>query len=83
MENYLNKLKVAVINQNLTELEQIAKKEPVFETIEEAREIQAYLKEAVKIFEKEKNKLANEMQKIRRLQKYNLQNKNDSFNFKV
>ena len=83
MNKYLNELKVAVINEDLKKLEQITKKEPVFETIEEAKEIQAYLKEAVKLLQKEKNRLFGEMQKIKNLQKFNQKEKKEKINFKI
>jgi hypothetical protein len=83
MENYLNELKIAVINEDLKKLEQITKKEPVFETIEEAKEIQAYLKEAVKLLQKEKNRLFIKMQKIKNLQKFNQKEKKEKINFKI
>jgi len=69
----------------LKKLEQIVEKEPVFETIEEAKEIQAYLKEAVKLLQKEKNRLSLEMKKIRQLQKFNNSNekRKENFNFQA
>ena len=72
MRNYLNNLKAAVINRDLKKIEQIIKKEPVFENIEEAKEIQAYIKEAVKLFEEEKNKLLKDMKKIKQIKNYTL-----------
>ena len=72
MKNYLNNLKVAVINQDLKKIEQIIKKEPVFESEDEAKEIQAYIKEAIKLFEAEKSRLLKDMQKIKQIKNYTL-----------
>ncbi|GAB6074547.1 hypothetical protein [Nautilia lithotrophica] len=85
MKNYLNDLKVAVINQDLKKLEEIIDLTPEFNSIEEAKEIQAYLKEAIKILENEKNKLSNEMKKIKNIQKFNNEQikKKETFNFKA
>lgn len=84
MKDYLNKLKVAVINQDLKLLEKIIQNDPEFESIEEAMEIQAYIKEAVKLLQKEKERLSLEMQKIQNLKKfYNQQKENETFDFKA
>ncbi len=72
MESYLNNLKTAVINQDLKKIEQIIKKEPVFESEDEAKEIQAYIKEAIKLFEAEKSRLLKDMQKIKQIKNYTL-----------
>ena len=72
MKSYLNNLKAAVINRDLEKIKQIIKKEPVFESVEEAKEIQVYIKEAINIFEKEKNILLKEMQKIKKIKNYTL-----------
>ncbi|AZV46194.1 hypothetical protein C3L23_02575 [Nautilia sp. PV-1] len=84
MKSYLNELKVAVINQDLKLLEKIIQNDPEFESIEEAMEIQAYIKEAVKLLQKEKDRLSLEMQKIQNLKKFNNQQKeNETFDFKA
>ncbi len=84
MKNYLNELKIAVINQDLKKLEEIVNFTPEFNSIEEAKEIQAYLKEAVKILEKEKSKLSNEMHKIKQIKKFNTEKNNaKKIDFKI
>ncbi|WP_024787828.1 MULTISPECIES: hypothetical protein [unclassified Lebetimonas] len=83
MENYLNELKIAVINEDFDKLKKLVKEDITFSSIEEAEEINAYIKKAVKILKKEKEKLSHEMQKIKKLQKFNIQKKNDLFNFKI
>ncbi len=81
--SYLNELKVAVINRDFDKLEKLSKEKAVFNSIEEAKEIQAYMNEAVKLLQKEKNKLSLEMRKIKNLQKFNQQEKKEKFSFKV
>jgi len=81
--NYLKELKLAVINKDLKKLEELSKKNPFFSSIKEAKEFLGYLYEAIKILEKSKNKLSNDMKEIKKLQKFYLNNSNDSFNLKV
>jgi len=84
MKSYLKELKIAVINQDLKLLETIIQSDPEFDTIEEAMEIQAYIKEAVKLLQKEKGRLSLEMRKIQNLKKFNNQQKeNETFDFKA
>ncbi|GAX87223.1 conserved hypothetical protein [Lebetimonas natsushimae] len=80
---YLNKLKAAVINEDIEKLKELIKEEISFSSIDEAKEINFYIKMAVNILEKEKEKLSSEMQKIKKLQKFNFENKKDLFNFKI
>lgn len=79
----LKELKLAVINKDLKKLEELSKKNPFFSSIKEAKEFLGYLHEAIKILEKSKNKLSNDMKEIKKLQKFYLNNSNDSFNLKV
>jgi len=81
--SYLNELKVAVINGDLKKLEELSKKEPFFSSLEEAKEIQAFIKKAVEILEKEKKKTALNMQKIKKLQKFNSSKEHKAFDFKA
>jgi len=83
MKNYLNKLKIAVINEDINKLEELVNETPEYETIEEAKEIIAFLQQAIKLLQKEKNKLSTEMQKIKKLQKYNQSKEQNSFEFKI
>jgi len=80
---YLNSLKVAVINKDLDKLKEVVNMQPVFNSLDEAKEIQAYLNEAVKILKEEKEKLSKEMKKIKNLQKFNEQKDQETFNFKA
>ncbi len=82
--SYLSELKIAVINEDLKKLEELSKKELSFFSLEEAKEIQAFIKKAVEILEKEKKKTALNMQKIKKLQKFNLKKERcKSFDFKA
>jgi len=85
MKNYLNDLKIAVVNKDINRLEKLIDITPEYDSIEEAQEIVAFLKEAISILQKEKNKLSIEMQKIKNLQKFNKEQMKDkqTFNFKV
>jgi 5-keto 4-deoxyuronate isomerase len=83
VKNYLDELKIAVINEDINKLKELVKKDISFSSIDEAKEINSYIQMAIKLLEKEKEKLSIEMQKIKKLQKFNIQNKKDIFNFKV
>lgn len=83
MKNYLDELKIAVINEDINKLKELVKKDISFSSIDEAKEINFYIQMAIKLLEKEKEKLSIEMQKIKKLQKFNIQNKKDIFNFKA
>jgi LPS O-antigen subunit length determinant protein (WzzB/FepE family) len=83
MKNYLNRLKVAVINEDVEKLKELLKEDISFSSVDEAKEINSYIKMAVNFLEKEKEKLSFEMQKIKKIQKFNIQNKKDLFNFKA
>jgi len=71
MKNYLNELKITVINEDIDKLKKLINETPEYDTIEEAQEIIAFLQQAIKLLQKEKNKLSTEMQKIKKLQKFN------------
>ena len=70
MENYLNNLKAAIINQDIKRLKEILKEEPSFKNLEEAKEIQVYFKEALKLIQEKRDKLFKDMQKIKKLKNY-------------
>jgi hypothetical protein len=85
MKNYLNELKIAVINEDIDKLQKLIDTAPEYDTLQEAQEIVAFLQQAIKLLQKEKNKLSVEMQKIKKLQKFNneqMKNK-QTFNFKA
>jgi hypothetical protein len=82
---YLNELKVAVINEDIDKLKKLIDITPEYEDFDEAQEIVSFMKQAIKILQREKNRLSLEMQKIKKLQKFNeeqLKNR-ETFNFKA
>jgi 5-keto 4-deoxyuronate isomerase len=83
VKNYLDELKIAVINEDINKLKELVKKDISFSSVDEAKEINSYIQMAINLLQKEKEKLSIEMQKIKKLQKFNIQNKKDIFNFKV
>ena len=78
----LNELKLAVIEKDIEKLKELSFKTPVFSSIEEAEEMNGYIKKATEILITEKNKLSKEMQKIKKLQKFQSIEKNSGFDFK-
>ena len=80
--SFLNELKIAVINKDLKKLEELSNKKVEFSSIDEAKEINNYLKEAKKIILEEKLKLNKEMQEIKKLQNFYNSNNDSKFNLK-
>ena len=78
----LNELKLAVIEKDLDKLKELSFKTPVFSSIEEAKEMSGYIKKATEILIAEKDKIFKEMQKIKKLQKFQEIEKNSGFDFK-
>jgi len=81
--SYLNELKIAVINGDLSKLAKLADKKAVFENVEEAQEIKAYLTKATELLEAEKEKLKKEMQTLKNMQKFNSHQTKETFDFKA
>lgn len=63
MKSYLDELKIAVINEDINKLKELVKKDISFSSIDEAKEINSYIQMAIKLLEKEKEKISKEMQK--------------------
>lgn len=80
--NFLKELKLAVINRDLKKLETLSNYSPTFSSIDEAKEINSYLQEAVKILKEEKLKVFKEMQKIKKLKEFQNNQNKGNFNFK-
>ncbi|WP_456470780.1 hypothetical protein [Caminibacter sp.] len=76
----LNELKLAIINNDIGKIIEISSKEPSFSSIKEAQEILSFINKANEILKKEKLKLFNDMQEVKKLQKYYQEAKEDSFN---
>ena len=81
--SFLKELKLAVINRDLKKLNELSFKNPSFSSIEEAKELNNYIKEAIKILKEEKFKIFKEMEQIKKLKEFNSKKGNGSFNFKV
>jgi altronate dehydratase len=78
----LNEIKLAVINRDLEKLKEISIKKPLFSSIQEAQEIESYIKKAIEILNEEKSKISKEMREIKKLQKFQTQKNSSSFDFK-
>ena len=78
----LKELKLAVINRDLEKLKELSQKTPFFSSIEEAKELNSYIQEAIKILKEEKLKTFKEMEKIKKLKEFNLKKESKSFDFK-
>ena len=79
----LNELKVAVLNKDLKTLEIISTKKPSFSSIEEAKEIDSYIQEAIKILKEEKLKTFKEMEKIKKLKEFKNNTQVKNFSLKI
>jgi len=81
--NYLKELKIAIINKDLEKLKQLSSTSFSFKNIKEAKEALALIKEAISILQKEKETLSNQMKQIKKLQNFNSNKENKSFDFKA
>ena len=81
--NYLKELKIAIINKDLEKLKQLSSTSFSFKNIKEAKEALALIKEAISILQKEKETLSNQMKQIKKLQSFNSNKENKSFDFKA
>jgi len=66
----LNELKIAVINKDLEKIEKLSQKEPECSSLEEMKEMVYFLQKASELLMNEKNKLSNEMDKLKKLKNY-------------
>ena len=80
--SYLRELKVAVINEDIEKLKSLLDKDISFSSLDEAIEINSYIKQAIHLLTRKKNELFKEMQKIKQLKKFNAQNQNSFFDIK-
>jgi len=79
----LNELKVAVLNKDLKALETLSAKKPSFSSIEEAKEMDSYIQEALKILKKEKLNIFKEMEKIKKLKEFKNNNPSEGLSLKI
>jgi len=80
--SYLRELKVAVINEDIEKLKSLLEKDISFSSLDEAKEINSYIQQAVNLLTRKKNEVFKEMQKIKQLKKFNTQNQNSFFDIK-
>jgi len=80
--SYLRELKVAVINEDIEKLKSLLEKDITFSSLDEAKEINSYIKQAINLLTRKKNEVFKEMQKIKQLKKFNTQNQNSFFDIK-
>ena len=70
MSEYLSQLKLAVINQDLKKLEELADIEFKSDKQEEVAEAHALIGEAIKILSEQKNKTFEAMQSLKKMRSY-------------
>jgi hypothetical protein len=71
-KKWINDLKIAIINNNLSKIKEYSNREvPKFSSIEEAKEALALVENAKKILQKEKDKIQIQMNQIKQANKYN------------
>ena len=80
--SYLRELKVAVINEDIEKLKSLLEKDITFSSLDEAKEINSYIKQSINLLTRKKNEVFKEMQKIKQLKKFNTQNQNSFFDIK-
>jgi len=71
-KEWINSLKIAIINNNLNKIEEYSNREvPEFSSIEEAKEALALVNEAKNILQNKQNKIRQKMNIIKQQNKYN------------
>jgi len=80
--SYLKELKVAVINEDIEKLKSLLDKDITFSSLDEAKEINSYIKQAINLLTRKKKEVFKEMQQIKKLKKFNSQNQNSFFDIK-
>jgi len=68
--SWLNKLKIAVIEENIENINALTKTVPNFDTLDKAQEALSLLQAAFLLVNKEKDKIAVSMDKIRKTKEY-------------
>lgn len=70
MKQWLEKLKLAVINENITELEKLAASMPTTQDVVLMDQATSLLKEGVSICQERQNELGVELSKLKTIRKY-------------
>ena len=83
-KEWINSLKIAIINNDLQKLEEYSHREiPNFFSIDEAKEALNLIHQATKILLDKKTDLAIKMNAIKQSQKFNISTHSSTFNFKA
>lgn len=81
---WLNNLKIAVINEDLDSLEKHCfSKLPNFTSLQEANEALSFISQANTIIKKQKDALLNEMNQLKQQKNFMQSQKNSSFEFQA
>ncbi|NPA74332.1 MAG: hypothetical protein GXO12_06420 [Epsilonproteobacteria bacterium] len=67
---WIDNLKIAIINNDLDNIVKYSKNVPVFDTLEDAQTAFALIKEAEKLIRKEQDKISAKMFEIRKIKNY-------------
>ena len=78
----LNELKLAFINEDMEKLKELSKKTPEFSSIKEAKEMQNYLKKVNSLLMEKKKEIFKDMQKLKKLKKFQKEKEIKNFDFK-
>ena len=81
--DYIKEFKIAIINKDLEKLKELSVASFSFKSVKEASEALALIKQAIFILQQEKETLSNQMEQIKKLQKFNNAKDNKSFDLKV
>jgi len=83
-KEWINSLKIAIINNDLTKIEEYSKRDlPSFSSIDEAKEALNLVNQAISILQKEKDIIGNKLQSFKNQQKYFQNYQNSTFNFEA
>ncbi|MBL0687688.1 MAG: hypothetical protein JJV95_05480 [Sulfurospirillum sp.] len=67
---WLNNLKIAIVEENITQIKSLTKELPSFDSKIEAQEALALIGEAIKILDNKKEQTLEAMNKIKKTKKY-------------
>ncbi len=78
MAQWINDLKIAIIEENINKIRKLIDSMPAFEKLEDMKEAFALIGEAKNIVEKHKKEISREMEKIRKSKKF-LESEKENF----
>jgi len=84
-KEWINSLKIAIINNDLSKIEEYSKRElpSKFSSINEAKEALNLITQATNILKEEKNKIGKILNQLKQNQKYIQTQQNSTFNFQA